>query len=235
MTVNWLTASQSLASGSSKSISRTCSPPMVPSGRADLDRNAFDHVAVQPAVLGHQERRLRLHQPVQHFGPRLGGERRVQPCDGGAHPVDEQHIAVIGPLRRGSVRADVEPRSRCRSQARSATRARLPRHGSRRCSELTAPPPPSSRRPARGFRRTSAWEGGGRGCGEGFGSHSCLPAYLISGITRSIEGITQLTIWRYRMGKRVNMISVVRLGTAASVCVKRHRAVVAQQEIVSEH
>src|SRR5262249_16600815 len=41
--------------------------------------------------------------------PSLGGERRIQTADRGPHTVDEQHVAVIGPLRCAAVRADVNP------------------------------------------------------------------------------------------------------------------------------
>ena len=104
----WFTASQSLASGSSKSISRDLLAADGAVRAAHLDRHALDHVAMQPAVLRDQRRRFALQQLGEHFGARLGGERRVQLGDGGAHALDQQHVAVARALGRAAVRADVE-------------------------------------------------------------------------------------------------------------------------------
>ena len=65
-------------------------------------------IAMQPAVLLDQRRRLASEEPGEQLRARLGAKRRVELRDGGAHALDEQHVAVVLAFRRAAVWADVE-------------------------------------------------------------------------------------------------------------------------------
>ncbi len=106
-TLNWLTASQSLLAGSSKSITRACAPRMLAVGVAVLDRHAVHQQAVQRAV---------AHDQVGAFGPRqlaegvvqrLGRQRRVEPRERIAQALREHHLPVVVALGRGFAGGDL--------------------------------------------------------------------------------------------------------------------------------
>ena len=105
----WFTASQSLASG----IVEVDQPDLLAADgavrAANLDRHALDHVAMQPAVLLDQRAAFpSCSQLGEHFGPRLGVQRRVELGNGRAQAFDQKHIAVARSLGLVAIRADVE-------------------------------------------------------------------------------------------------------------------------------
>ena len=101
-TVNWLTASQSLFAGSSKSITRACAPRMVPS--------ASRYSTVTPSTSRRWSARL-CDEQVGAFGPGqlaegvvqgLGRQRRVEPRERVAQTLRQDHLAVVVALGAGS-------------------------------------------------------------------------------------------------------------------------------------
>ena len=115
-TVNWLTASQSLLSGSSKSSTRACAPPIEPSG--------VRYSTVTPSTSRRCTARLRADS-VGALGPRelaegvverLGGQPRVEPR--------RAPRAAAAPGRRRRSRCARRRARRARSRGRAGPTSR---------------------------------------------------------------------------------------------------------------
>ena len=108
-TVSWLTASQSLRSGLSKSIDPRLRPAHGPAGRPMLHRDAVDEHAMEGAVAGLQRRPLRASQPAQGVVQCVGGQVRVELGECVPQPPLQHHLPVVAAFRVRRIRRDVRP------------------------------------------------------------------------------------------------------------------------------
>ena len=106
-TVNWLTASQSFASGVSKSTTRTCAPRTVPSGST--------YSTVTPSTSMRWKARLRASTvaPVGRISrrcascERIVGKARIEPGERGSQATVKHDLCIVGAFSRRRVRRDV--------------------------------------------------------------------------------------------------------------------------------
>jgi hypothetical protein len=105
--VNWLTATQSLLAGTSKSMTRACAPA------ADLapvlDRDAIDQHPVHRAVALHQRRRIAARELAVGIAQGVGRKVGIQPHERLPQPPLQQNVAAarIAALGAGFARGDV--------------------------------------------------------------------------------------------------------------------------------
>ena len=106
VTVNWLTASQSLLAGLSKSMTRTVSTHSslrIPV----LDLHAVEEYPVKVAVAGFQGRTLRPGQLAEGIVQRGRRQRRVECGYGISQPSLQHNLAVVSSLGNGRLGSDV--------------------------------------------------------------------------------------------------------------------------------
>ena len=85
-TVNWLTASQSLLAGVSKSMTRACAPGDRAVLAPVLDRHAIDQHPVHGAVALDERRRIHARELAVGVLERFGRKVRIQPHERLAQP-----------------------------------------------------------------------------------------------------------------------------------------------------
>lgn len=104
---SWQTARKSLFAGVAKSISRTCAPPMLPSGSLVLGRDAVDEETMDGAVAEVERRAFGVEELAEDVVQSLGRELRVQPGQGSPQPPFEDYLSVVGALGAGLVGRDL--------------------------------------------------------------------------------------------------------------------------------
>ena len=107
MTVNWLTASQSLLEGLSKSMTRAWSPAHPTLRLSILDLNAVHQHPVEGAVPGFQGGTFGAGQLAEGVVQGVGGEGGVELGESVAQALLQDDLSVVGALGVGGVRGDV--------------------------------------------------------------------------------------------------------------------------------
>ena len=98
MTVNWFTASQSFVSGSSKSISRTISAPMVSSLRRHSAADTLHQHPMKRPVVADERRMLRNGGLAKRFIQSVSRECGIESFQSGAKPACQNRFAKRRPL-----------------------------------------------------------------------------------------------------------------------------------------
>ena len=110
-TVNWLTASQSLLSGSSKSITRACAPAIEPSARRYSTVTPSTSIRWTARLRSIERRRLGPRELAEGVVERLGRQVRVEPGERLAQAPLQDHVAVGGIAALGAGLADGDVRA----------------------------------------------------------------------------------------------------------------------------
>ena len=94
-TVNWLTASQSLFSGASKSSTRAWSPAIEPSGRRYSTVTPSTSIRWIARLRSIERRRVGPFQLAECVVQRFGWKIRIQSGEGLPQPAFQHHVAVV--------------------------------------------------------------------------------------------------------------------------------------------